>query len=119
MVDFKYYTQADHFKIGHYGDKHVKRLNIAIIISAGIVLVTLIFYIIMYSFTNFSTYDDLQEYSEEYDSEDKQLSDIEIAAKIMPSYNYAKNALWMNKTRDVSFIIKNRKMIVLSPELKI
>jgi hypothetical protein len=105
MVDFKYYINADHFKIGHYGDKHVKRINIALTVSSVVVILTLIFYIIMYSFTNFSTYDDLQYYAEDYKKEDKALSDIEMAAKIMPSYNFAKNAIWMNKTRDVRLYV--------------
>ena len=31
MVDFKYYLGKDYFQIGHFGDKHVKRLNIALL----------------------------------------------------------------------------------------
>lgn len=100
MVDFKYFINTDHFKIGHYGDKHVKRLNIALISSSAVVVITVIFYLIMYSFTNFSVLDDLQEYSEEYTKENVALDSIVMAAKIMPSYNFAKNAIWMEKTRD-------------------
>ena len=101
MVDFKFYLNKDYFNIGHFADKHVKRINLALLISSSIILLTIIFYIIMYSFTNFSTLDDLTEYSEEYNKEDKELDNIEVAAKIMPSYNFAKNAIWMTKTREV------------------
>lgn len=101
MSNFKYYLSSDYFNIGHFGDKHVKRINLSLFISSIIVLITIIFYIIMYSFTNFSTLDDLQEYTYEYIKKDKEIAQIELAAKIMPSYNFAKNAIWMTKTREV------------------
>lgn len=100
--DLKYYLNVDHFKIGHYGDKHVKRINMALFVSGIIIVLTLVFYLLMYSFTNFRTLDDLEEYSETFSKEDeKQFSEINMAAKIMPSYNFKKNAIWMNKTQDV------------------
>jgi len=100
--DLKYYLNADHFKIGHYGDKHVKRINMALFVSGIVIVVTIIFYILMYTFTNFSTLDDLEDYSKDYQKkEDVQFSNIEMAAKIMPSYNFKENALWMEKTRNV------------------
>lgn len=103
--DIKYYLNADHFKIGHYGDNHVKRINLALFISGIVIIVTIIFYLIMYTFTNFSTLDDLEDYSKEYQKKDEQLfSEIELAAKIMPSYNFKANALWMDKTKEVSLL---------------
>ncbi len=30
MVDFKYWINNDYFKIGRFGDKHVKNINIAL-----------------------------------------------------------------------------------------
>lgn len=105
MFDLKYYLSADHFKIGHYGDKHVKNINLALFISGIVIIVTIIFYILMYTFTNFRTLDELEEYSTDYSQkQDMQFSDINIAAKIMPSYNFKENALWMTKTREVRFI---------------
>lgn len=118
MVDFKALLNTDHFKIGHFGDKHVKRINIAILVSGIIIVLTVIFYIIMYSFTNFNALDDLQEYSEVYLQEDKELSSINMAAKIMPSYNYAKNAIWMEKTRDANdTIIPNAEDMIVDLQL--
>lgn len=104
--DLKYYLSNDNFKIGHYGDKHVKRINLAIFVSSIAIVVTVIFYLIMYTFTNFSTLDDLEDYSQEYNkNHEKYISNINMAAKIMPSYNFAENAMWLNKTNDVSFSI--------------
>lgn len=31
MVDFKYWINKDYFKIGRFGDKHVKNINIGIL----------------------------------------------------------------------------------------
>ena len=56
----------------------------------------------MFSFTNFSSLDDIEDYSQDYKKEDKILTNINMAAKIMPSYNYAKNAIWMEKTREIN-----------------
>ncbi len=118
MVDFKAFLSTDHFKIGHFGDKHVKGINIALFVSSIIAVLTVIFYLIMFSFTNFNSLDDLQDYSTNYAGEDKALSDINMAAKIMPSYNYKKNAIWMNKTRDVNdTIIPNAESIMADLEL--
>lgn len=118
MVDFKSLLNTDHFKIGHFGDKHVKRINLLLLISGIVIIITIIFYIIMFSFTNFSALDDLEDYSEEYKAEDKVLSDINLAAKIMPSYNYAKNAIWMEKTRDVNdTIIPNAEEMMIDLNL--
>jgi len=103
MVDFKYYLSADHFKIGHYGDKHVKRINMALFVSGIVIIVTLFFYILMYSFTNFSSLDNLEEYSTEFTKNDKDImSNVVLSAKIMPSYNFKENAVWLEPTRDVS-----------------
>ena len=103
MVDIKYYLSADHFKIGHYGDKHVKRINTALFASGAVIIVTVIFYLLMYTFTNFRALDDLEDYSEEYGKEgDIIFSDINVAAKVMPSYNFKKNAIWMTRTREVN-----------------
>ena len=111
MVDFKYYLSADHFKIGHFGDKHVKRANLALAISGVVIVLTVIFYIIMYAFTNFNALDDLQEYTSQFtEADNKELDDIVMAAKIMPSYNFKKNAIFMTKTRDVSLLLKFRLM---------
>jgi ABC-type sugar transport system permease subunit len=105
MVDLKYQLSADHFKIGHFGDKHVKRINIALVVIGAITLLTIIFYIIMYSFTNFNALDNLQEYQETYTEEDDmELRSVNFAAKIMPSYNAEKNAIWMNRTNDVRLL---------------
>lgn len=102
MVDTKYYLNGDHFKIGHYGDKHIKRINIALVVSGIVIVITVIFYILMYSFTNFRALDDITETSIEFNQgKDKIMSEIEMAAKIMPSYNFKGNALWMKKTREV------------------
>jgi hypothetical protein len=57
----------------------------------------------MYSFTNFRTLDDLKNYSEEYkNNQDKFFSSVNIAVKIMPSYNTKENAIWATRTNDVS-----------------
>lgn len=106
MANLNYYLSVDHFKIGHYGDKHVKRINMALLVSGSIIVLTLIFYILMYSFTNFRTLDELEEISQDFSKqEEKQFSEINMAAKIMPSYNFKKNAIWMNKTHDVRYLL--------------
>lgn len=101
MVDYKYYLNKDNFKIGHYGDKHVKRINIALFCSACALVLWIIFFFLMYTFTNYASLDNLEDDNEEYNSgEDVKFSQFEIAAKIMPSYNFEGNAIWMEKTRD-------------------
>ena len=104
MTDIKYSFHIDYFKIGSFGDKHVKRLNIALFVSGVIIILTTIFYLIMLSFTNFGALDDLQEYATAFSQsqgDDKELSGVNLALKVMPSYNFKKNAIWMTKTREV------------------
>lgn len=102
--DLKFHLSKDYFKIGSFGDKHVKNINIALLVSGIVIIVTIIFYLLMYTFTNFSTLDDLEDYSKDYQKkEDSHFTNIEMAAKIMPSYNFKENAIWMDKTREVSF----------------
>jgi hypothetical protein len=101
MVDFKYYINQDWFKAGRFGEKHVKQINIALLIITCVLLVSLIFYIIMFSTTNFSALDDLEEYVEKYDEEENaQFDNINLAMKIMPSYNTEKNVLYMEHTNN-------------------
>ena len=108
MLDISYHLRVDHFKIGHYGDKHVKNINLAIFVSGIVIVVTLIFYILMYTFTNYRALDDLEDMSEAYSKgRDMHFSEINIAAKIKPSYNLKDNAIWMFKTREVSLNLIN------------
>ena len=119
MPDLKYYLNTDNFKIGHYGDKHVKNINLTLFISSIVIVVTLVFYLLMYSFTNFRTLDDLKDYSEEYKkNQDKFFSSINLAVKIMPSYNTQGNAIWAERTNNVS-VIKFRLMIQLFLDQKV
>jgi hypothetical protein len=98
--DLKYYLSADHFKVGHFGDKHVKRINLGLFISGIVIIVTLIFYILMYSFTNFSALDDLEDYATDFNQhQDTEFANMNFAAKIMPSYNFKENAIWLDSTR--------------------
>eukprot|EP00340_Litonotus_pictus_P004268 CAMPEP_0170515886 /NCGR_PEP_ID=MMETSP0209-20121228/2272_1 /TAXON_ID=665100 ORGANISM="Litonotus pictus, Strain P1" /NCGR_SAMPLE_ID=MMETSP0209 /ASSEMBLY_ACC=CAM_ASM_000301 /LENGTH=347 /DNA_ID=CAMNT_0010800589 /DNA_START=84 /DNA_END=1127 /DNA_ORIENTATION=- len=75
----------------------------ALFVSGIVIIVTLFFYILMYSFTNFSSLDNLEEYSTEFTKNDKDImSNVVLSAKIMPSYNFKENAVWLEPTRDIS-----------------
>lgn len=58
----------------------------------------------MYSLTNYHSLDNLSEYVSAYDKEDNvEFDSINLAAKIMPSYNIENNALFMDHSIDVFF----------------
>lgn len=72
MSDFKYYINSDFFKIGRFGEKHVKRVNIGLLstiyilklVISFIILISAIFYVIIYSSSNFNALDELEDYIE-------------------------------------------------------
>lgn len=72
--------------------------------SIGIILFTILLLSLVYSSTNYSSLDDLQVYVENYGSEENKIfNDINIALKVMPTYNTEKNALFMTHSNEVLF----------------
>ena len=64
---------------------------------------SIILIVLIYSSSNYSYFDDLNGYIEEYSKEETTMFDnINFALKIMPGYNTEKNALYMEQTNNVT-----------------
>jgi hypothetical protein len=116
MAKLSYYIDNDWFKIGRYGEKHVRNINIALLGS---------YKFTNSNFINFPDFSDILHHNlflnkfriaryshrlrerkftfiQNYDSvENSEFEKINIAMKIMPSYNTEKNALIMKHSNDV------------------
>jgi hypothetical protein len=56
----------------------------------------------IYSSTNYSSLDDLENYVESYDKEEnKNFNNINLAIKVMPNYNTERNAVFMKHSNEV------------------
>ena len=62
--------------------------------------------ILIYASSNYSSLDDLTLYMDEYSkSPDTQMiKNTNLALKIMPGYNTARNALYMEQSTDVTYL---------------
>jgi hypothetical protein len=71
MVDINYYLNNDYFNIGNHGDKQVKRINILLLgkfktnlVVIGVFIFSALFYLIMFTLTNFHSLGELSSYME-------------------------------------------------------
>lgn len=86
-----------------------KKITIFLLASIGIFVFIGIFYIILFSATNYNQLGDLDKYIENYKKEKRTefLDDYTLGMKIMPSYNTENNIIHMKHTKSVSFILYN------------
>lgn len=107
METIKYYAQdKDYFKLSKAGSEKVRKTNLMLLICLGIFLFLFIFFIILYSCTNYSSLDELDDYVNNFKSNNlSNFPDINLGAKIMPSYNSERNILYMRHSNSVSFYI--------------
>lgn len=106
----KYYTDKDYFKIGGVTRiQTVRKINGLIYSGSFALIVIIIFYIILNISTNYYKLDNFEDYIEEY-NEGKhpiKFNKINLGIKIMPSYNFEKNILFMRQSTNVSIIRNN------------
>jgi hypothetical protein len=72
-------------------------------IVLGIIIVfALVFDIIIYTCTDYRYIDDIKDYSEDYEkTENSDFDNINLGLKIMPSYNFKKNVIYMKHINDI------------------
>ena len=100
----KYYMDRDYFRIGAAGIHKVRKTNKLVLLGGGTIILIILFYIILNLTTNYHMLDDFEDYVEEF-NEGKYYSKfdkINLGIKIMPSYNFEKNILYMRQSTDVS-----------------
>ena len=100
----KYYMDRDYFRIGAAGIHKVRKTNKLVLLGGGTIILIILFYIILNLTTNYHMLDDFEDYVEEF-KEGKYYSKfdkINLGIKIMPSYNFEKNILYMRQSTDVS-----------------
>ena len=109
MEKINYYYGKDYFGIRDAGPEKVRRFNLFLFITICVFLFIGIFYIIIFSCTNFHQLDELDDYVKEFRSSNLSLfEEINIGVKIMPSYNTERNILYMKHSDNVnSFILTN------------
>ena len=91
-------------KIQYSEPKIQKKITLFLIISLSIFLFIGIFYLILFTCTNYNQLSNLDEYIEEYKKTDKAefFDKFGIGMKIMPSYNSEKNVIHMLHEKSVS-----------------
>jgi len=100
----KYYMDRDHFRIGAAGIHKVRKTNKLVLLGGGTLILIILFYIILNLTTNYHMLDDFEDYAEEFNEGEhySKFDKINVGIKIMPSYNFAKNILYMRQSTDVS-----------------
>lgn len=100
----KRYFDKDYFKIGAAGQIKVRSVNRQLFISGGVCAIIILFYLILFSTTNYLKLGKFEDYALEYTLGDcpTKFNKINLGIKIMPSYNLQKNILYMNHTINVS-----------------
>lgn len=108
METMKYYLHYDYFKINDAGITLVKKVNYWLMSIIGIYLFITIFYTIILSCTSYTHLDNLEDFIEERKKlEVFDFDTIHLGMKIMPSYNTARNVLYMHHSNDVIIISIN------------
>ena len=102
MEKIKYYFGKDYFGIREAGPDKVKKFNLSLFIIACVFLFIFIFFIIIYSCTNYHQLDELDDYVKNFQSSNlSQFENINLGVKIMPSYNTERNILYMKHSEKV------------------
>ena len=106
METIKYYLQdKDYFGLSKVGSEKVRKTNLKLVICLGIFLFLFIFFIILYSCTNYNYLDELDDYVNDFKRNNlSTFPNINIGAKIMPSYNSERNILYMRHSNNVNYI---------------
>ena len=98
---FDYYIGKDYFRIGD--QKKIKQYNTYILIIGAVLLFIFLFYIILWSCTNYNQLDDLDDYVQNFKSNNlSKFNNITLGIKIMPSYNtQRKNVFLLRPSQNV------------------
>jgi hypothetical protein len=98
---FDYYIGKDYFHIGD--QKKIKQYNTYILIIGAVLLFIFLFYIILWSCTNYNQLDDLDDYVQNFKSNNlSKFNNITLGIKIMPSYNtQRKNVFLLRPSQNV------------------
>lgn len=80
-----------------------KKITLFLLISIGLFAFAGIFYLLMYTCTNYNQLDELDKYIEKFKNEKKTefLENYSLGMKIMPSYNSEGNIIHMSHTKNV------------------
>ena len=111
---FERYINSDYFNIKKdVGSDQNKKFNIYILIILCTLLFIFLFYIILWTFTNYNQLDDLDDYVKYFKSNNlSKFSNITLGMKIMPSYNtHKKNVFLLRPSQNVRiiYITKQKK----------
>ena len=111
---FEHYIDYDYFNIKKdVGSDQNKKFNLYIFIIMCTLLFIFLFYIILWTFTNYNQLDDLDDYVKYFKSNNlSKFNNITIGMKIMPSYNtQKKNVFLLRPSQNVRiiYIIKQKK----------
>ncbi len=114
---FERYINSDYFNIKKdVGSDQNKKFNIYILIILCTLLFIFLFYIILWTFTNYNQLDDLDDYVKYFKSNNlSKFSNITLGMKIMPSYNtHKKNVFLLRPSQNVRiiYITKQKKKIL-------
>lgn len=108
METIKYYFGKDYFGIREAGSEKVKKFNLFLFIISCVFLFIFVFFIIIYSCTNYHQLDELDDYVKNFQSSNlSQFDQINLGVKIMPSYNTERNILYMKHSEKVYYHINN------------
>ena len=104
---FEYYLGKDYFNIKEAGQDKVKKYNTYILIIAGVLLFIFLFYILLWSCTNYNQLDDLDDYVNNFKSNNlSKFNNKKLGIKIMPSYNTKrKNIFLLRPSQNVRIIL--------------
>ena len=105
---FDYYINNDYFNIKKdVGSDQNKKFNLYILIIICTLSFIFLFYIILWTFTNYNQLDDLDDYVKNFKSNNlSKFSNITIEMKIMPSYNTKKkNVFLLRPSQNVRIFI--------------
>ena len=100
----KYYMDKDYVRIGAAGMHKVRKTNKLVLLGGGTLIFIILFYIILNLSTNYHMLDDFEDYADEFNEGEhySKFDKINVGIKIMPSYNFEKNILYMRPSTDVS-----------------
>lgn len=100
---FDYYISKDYFNLKD--PKEAKKYNMYILVIGGVIIFILLFFIILWSFTNYNQLGDLLDYVEYFKENNiSKFTNITLGMKIMPSYNTKrKNVFLLQPSHNVRY----------------
>lgn len=92
-------------KIQSAEPKEQKKITLFLLISVGIFVFVGLFYLLMYSFTNYGSLGTLDKYIDQFKKDKKTefFEDYSLGMKIMPSYNSEGNIIHMLHSKEVIY----------------